>query len=130
MTNLVPGSEVTAALSDTEKKFIEVLFENGGNVAEAKRESGYAAGTNPLTRKKIQDAIIEYGRFQLALHTPKAVAKMTGVLDTPTELGNDKLLEASKQILDRVGIVKKEQLEIDNISPNAILILPPKNKED
>lgn len=118
-------------LTAQEQTFIDALFENGGNVMRANITAGYHP-TAPTVRgnKTIQDALIEQTRFYLAANAPKAAKKMVGVLDNPTELGTDKLLEASKQILDRVGVIKKEQLEIEANMPNAVLILPQKNKEE
>lgn len=124
-------TKIKDELNPQQKIFLEALFENGGNIAAAKREAGYTSSTNPITiSKKLQDAILEEARLQLALNTPKAVSKMVGIFDDPTALGTDKILETAKQILDRVGIVKKEQIELETNMPNAILILPPKNKED
>jgi hypothetical protein len=45
----------------------------------------------------------------------------------PTELGLRDKLNAAKDLLDRVGIVKTEKIQVE--SSNGLMILPPKEKE-
>ena len=51
---------------------------------------------------------------------------MVGVLDDPTALGAKNSVAAAKEVLDRIGIVKKEKLEISSEEGNGIFILPAK----
>jgi len=68
----------------------------------------------------------------LAYNAPKAAFGMVGVIDDPTALGAKNSVAAAKEILDRVGIVKKEKLEVSSEDGSGIFILPPKreDKED
>ena len=54
---------------------------------------------------------------------------MLGVLDDPTALGARNQINAAKEVLDRTGLVKKEQVEVTNTG-GAMFILPPKQGED
>ena len=49
-----------------------------------------------------------------------------GMID-PTELGLRDKLNAAKDLLDRVGLVKTEKVQVE--SSNGLMILPPKEKE-
>jgi hypothetical protein len=68
----------------------------------------------------------------MALHAPKATQKLLSILDDPTALGAKNLLAATKEILDRAGVIKQERLEIkagagaDGANNGAMFILPPK----
>lgn len=129
--NLTTTTKSDSVLTEKQQAFIDALLGPAeGNIAEARRLAGYHPSQDVLSSKKVQDEILDRTRTYLAHNAPRAAFRMTGVLDNPTELGNDKLLEAAKQILDRVGIAKKEQVDIANTTPNAILILPAKQKEE
>lgn len=129
MTTLTPTDDT---MTEKQLAFVDALFDEDiqGNTKEAKLKAGYSPNTSLVYSAKMKDAIIDRAKTYLAMNAPKAAHRMVGVLDNPTELGNDKLLEASKQILDRVGITKIEQMEVMNTTPNAILILPAKQQEE
>jgi hypothetical protein len=52
------------------------------------------------------------------------------VLDDPTALGAKNSVAAAKEVLDRVGIVKKEKLEVSSEDGNGIFILPAKRSDE
>jgi hypothetical protein len=45
----------------------------------------------------------------------------------PTELGLREKLSAAKDLLDRVGLVKTEKVQVE--ASNGLMILPPKDKD-
>lgn len=47
------------------------------------------------------------------------------VLDDPSSMGARNAISAAREILDRTGLVKKEQVEVTGTS-GGIFILPPK----
>ena len=51
------------------------------------------------------------------------------VLDDPTAMGARNAVAAATQVLDRVGIVKKEKVEVTS-DTGGLFILPPKKAED
>lgn len=115
-------------LTDKQKLFLAYLAnEAKGDVRTAMRLSGYSDNTgisdiiNSLT-----DEIIDISKKLMAANSVKAAVKMSGVLDDPSALGNDRLITAAKEILDRAGVVKKEQ-EAQVIKADNIYILPPKD---
>ena len=46
----------------------------------------------------------------------------------PTELGMKDKLTAAKDLLDRVGLVKTEKLQVE--ASNGLMILPPKDIDE
>ena len=72
--------------------------------------------------------IVEKAENVLAIHSPKAVMGLVNALDEDglTPASNIRM-EAAKQILDRVGIVKREKVDINAQVAHGIFILPAKD---
>ena len=64
----------------------------------------------------------------LAMNAPKAAWGMVDVLDNPEAMGARNSIAAASQILDRTGLIKKEQIEVNNTG-GAMFILPPKSED-
>ena len=89
-------------LTDMQEKFLDVLFtEAQGNPREAARIAGYSEHSYPKVIRNLD----EDGT------TPQASIR----------------LAAANSLLDRVGITKKDQLDINMKSLHGIFILPPKD---
>ena len=58
------------------------------------------------------------------MYAPKAAYSLTSILDNPDALNEKHEISASKEILDRTGLIKKEQVEATG-SAEGIFILPP-----
>jgi len=127
-----PVTNADTTLTEKQQAFCDALMDEdiAGNTRLAKLKAGYSPNTTLILTPAMKEKMKENAETYLALNAFKAAHKMVGVLDNPTDLGTDKVLEASKQILDRVGITKKEQLEVMNTTPNAVLILPAKQQEE
>ena len=117
----------------TEKQlaFLEALASDAkGSIRVAMDIAGYSKAThfkeviNPL-----QDEMIAVANTVLATNSVKAAFGLTGVLDDPTALGAKNAVTAATQILDRVGVVKKEKVEVSS-DTGGLFILPPKKGED
>lgn len=117
-------------LSDQQKLFLEVLFtkEVAGNFCKAKELAGYSKtyATSSLL-KILEEEVLKATREYISRIAPKAAFSLGNVLDDPTQLGVRDKLAAAKDVLDRVGIVKTEKMEITG---NAVFILPPKKTEE
>lgn len=120
---------MTKKLSDQQNLFLEYLFgEAEGDALTAKRLAGYS-DTTPTSQivRTLKDEIVERTKDYLAMNGPKAAAKVVGVLNNPIALGNKEVLAASKEILDRIGVVKTEKVEV---SGHGIFYLPKKDVVD
>ena len=76
----------------------------------------------------LKDEINERASTMLAMNAPKAAWGMVDVLDDPGAMGARNSIAAAAQILDRTGLIKKEQIEVKNTG-GAMFILPPKNDD-
>jgi len=117
-------------MTERQELFLEALCgEAQGNIRQAMRIAGYSDNTtiheavNP-----IRDEIVERASMMLAMNAPRATFSMLGVLDDPGAMGARNAVAAAREILDRSGIVKKDQVEVKG-PEGGIFILPPKQSE-
>jgi hypothetical protein len=116
-------------LTERQQKFLEVLFEEaGGDVVQAKRLAGYADSvrTSEVIRG-IKEEIMERTQLYMARNAPRAAMSLVSGMIDPTELGLRDKLNAAKDLLDRVGLVKTEKVQVE--ATNGLMILPPKEKD-
>ena len=75
----------------------------------------------------LKNEIIERAESVLAAHSPKAALSMANAIDDDGSIpGASIRMEAAKQILDRVGIIKSEKIDINAKVAHGIFILPAK----
>ena len=101
-----------------------------GNIRSAIKMAGYGEGVNARdVVPSLQEELVQIAEHILATHAPQAAFGITGVLDDPTALGAKNAVRAAKEVLDRVGVVKKEKMEVTT-DGSGIFILPPKNPQE
>ena len=120
------------SLTNTQEKFLDVLFgEAKGNLKKAGELAGYSEHSYPKVVRNLKQEIISRADNYLATHSAKAASKMVDMLDEDGTTPHANIrMEAAKQILDRIGIVKKDQLDINMKALHGIFILPAKDKLD
>jgi len=116
-------------LTAQQEQFLEVLFnEAQGNPKKAGDIVGYAPGYYLKVVKSLKEQILERSEYSLAMHSAKAVKGLVDALDEDGKTpGVNIRMEAAKQILDRVGIVKRDKLDVTAQVAHGIFILPPKD---
>ena len=116
-------------LTDRQSTFLDCLFDDAnGNIRTAMKIAGYSENTKTSTvLQTLQNEIIDRTQMYLASNGPMAAMAMTGVLTDPTALGNRDRIAASREILDRTGIVKTERITVKTDAP-SLLIFPPKSE--
>ena len=126
---MLPEKIQSKELTTQQKTFINVLFgEAEGNPKKAGELAGYASSSYPNVVKALKDEIIERAEYSLALHSAKAVKGLVDALDEDGKTpGVNIRMEAAKQILDRVGLVKKEKIDINAKVAHGIFVLPAKD---
>lgn len=118
-------------LTEQQQKFLDVLFYEGidGDIRKAMELAGYS---NNLPTSKVtvplKDEILEKTKEYLAVQGPKAAAGIIEIITDPTQLGNRDKLAASKEVLDRIGVIKSEGIVVE--AQNGVMILPPKDDAD
>jgi len=115
-------------LTDRQKTFLEVLFEKAhGDVVQAKLLAGYSehTATSEIVNS-LKKEIMEATEAFMSRNAPKAAVAMVSGVDDPTQLGMRDKLSASKELLDRVGIIKTEKVQVE--ASGGVMLLPPKKK--
>jgi len=117
-------------LTEKQEAFLEALTgEARGNIRQAMRMAGYSDSTriNEVVGP-LRDEIVEQASLMLAMNAPMATISMIDVLHDPAAMGARNAVAAAREILDRSGLVKKEQVEVKG-PEGGIFILPPKQAE-
>ena len=127
------GSSITKTqkrnLTDMQEKFLNVLFgEAHGNPREAAKIAGYSEHSYPKVIRNLKKEITELAENHLSTHSAKAATRLTTLLDEDGTTPHTGIrLAAANSVLDRVGIVKKDQLDINMRAVHGIFILPAKD---
>ena len=116
------------SLTDTQEKFLDALFgEARGTPKNAGELAGYSEHSYPKVLRSLKSEIVARAENYLAVHSAKAATKMVAMLDEDGTTPHASIrIEAAKQILDRIGIVKKDSLDINMKAMHGIFILPAK----
>ena len=123
-------------LTDMQEKFLDVLFaEARGNPREAARLAGYSENSYSKVIRNLKKEITELAENHLSTHSAQAANRLIALLDEDGTTPQASIrLAAANSILDRVGLVKKDQLDINMKALHGIFILPakdnPKKDED
>ncbi len=122
---------MTKTLTPKQEEFLEALLgEARGNIRIAMDIAGYSKSTKTAeVVEPLKNEITVRAGIMLAMNTPKAVFVTVDVLNDPTAMGAWNAISAAREILDRTGLVKKEQVEVTG-STGGLFILPPKTGED
>ena len=117
------------SLTDSQEKFLDALFgEAKGNPKKAGELAGYSEHSYPKVLRNLKSEIVSRAETYLATHSAKAATKMVDMLDEDGTTPQASIrMEAAKQILDRIGIAKKEKLDVNVKALHGLFILPPKD---
>ena len=117
-------------LTEKQQAFLEALVgEARGDIRSAMRVAGYSDSTKVHeVVTPLREEIVERASMMLAMNAPRATFSMIDVLHDPAAMGARNAVAAAREILDRSGLVKKEQVEIKG-PEGGIFILPPKQVE-
>ena len=115
-------------LTDIQEKFLDALFGTArGDPKKAGELAGYSNHSYPKVLRNLKQEIVSRAENYLAVHSAKAATKMVDMLDEDGTTPHANIrIEAAKQILDRIGIVKKDQIDINMKAMHGIFILPAK----
>ena len=117
-------------LTDKQQKFLDVLSsETNGDIKAALKIAGYEDTSYYAVVKSLREEIIDCANTILAHSAPKAAQKLVQVLesDEPIPQVNAKL-QAAQTLLDRVGVAKKENINVNHNVSGGIFLLPNKKE--
>ena len=121
----------TKNLTDKQAAFLEALLGKArGNIRAAMDIAGYSKTTaTSEVVGPLKEEITERAGMMLAINAPKAAFGIIDILEDPSSLGARNAISAAREVLDRTGLVKKEQVEI-TANTGGMFILPPKTAND
>ena len=118
---------MTKFLTPKQEDFLEALLgEARGNIRAAMDIAGYSRTTKTaVVVGPLKEEITEWAGIMLAMNAPKAAFGIVDVVDDPSAMDCSNATSAAREVLDRTGIVKTEQLEV-TANTGGMFILPPK----
>ena len=127
--NLLPQTQKKKELTVQQEQFLELLFENGGNVRQAAELAGYSSGSIAWLKERLADEIVERTKTMLASQSLQAANKLANLVTAvDIERGDDLRLRAAESILNRVGIAKQETMNHNVQAIHGVVLLPPKKE--
>lgn len=115
--------------TDKQLKFVELFFEPeySGKVRQAATDAGYSPNT-PLSIiiGSVRDELMVMADKVLLVNLPESIHGIVNVLRDPEQKGARARLDAAAMLMDRVGVTKKERIEIEHKAPNGLFIIPSK----
>ena len=127
--NLLPQTHNKKELTQQQERFLELLFENGGQVTAAAVDAGYSRGSAAWLKSTLADEIVDRTKTILATNAMKAANRVIQTIDNPApERGDDLRLKAAESLLNRVGVAKQEQINHNVQAIHGVVLLPPKKE--
>ena len=117
-------------LTDKQEKFLDVLGgEAKGDLRKSIILAGYEESSYYAVIKSLRQQIVDVANTILAHSAPKAAQSLVDVLesDAPIPQVNAKL-QAAQTVLDRVGVSKREHLNVSHSVTGGIFLLPDKKE--
>ncbi len=114
-------------LTTKQQMFLDNIVSCNGNLKQAAELAGYAPGSYTTIAKGLRKEIIEIAENIMAASAPQAAMKVVEMVtsDNPVPQANVRL-QAAQTLLDRVGLGKKDKLEVDVQGSQGLFILPAK----
>ena len=130
MNNSLLPPQKKRELNEQQQKFLDALaHEAKGNIKQALAIAGYAETSQSNIVSSLKDEIVEVATKILAKSAPMASQKLVEILmsDDPIPQVGAKL-QAAQTLLDRVGVAKRDKLDVTHTAASGIFILPNKEK--
>jgi len=118
--------KTTRKLTEKQQSFLDYLIETDGNPKEAAELAGYS-GNHYQIIQTLREEIVDLASDVLARSAPQAAFKLIEVMNSDKSMPQiNTKLQAAQTILDRVGVSKRERLDINHNVNGGIFILPEK----
>jgi len=120
----------TRKLTDKQEKFLENLIETKGNLKLSAELAGYS-GNHYQVLKSLKEEVVDLASNVLAREAPSAAFKLVEIMNSDDAVPQANVkLQAAQTLLDRVGVVKQDKLDINHNVSGGIFILPQKETVD
>ena len=126
MSTNIALQKTTRKLTEKQQSFLDYLIETDGNPNEAAELAGYS-GNHYQIIQTLREEIVDLASDVLARSAPQAAFKLIEVMNSDKSMPQiNTKLQAAQTILDRVGVSKRERLDINHNVNGGIFILPEK----
>jgi len=129
----LPQSMIDKKRKYTEKQqsFLDAMYDSKtGDVRQAMLVAGYEA-TSPamFLIQSLSSELIEIASHTLAMNAPRAANKIVDIMvsNEPIPQVNQKL-QAAQTLLDRVGVVKEQKMNVEHNVSGGIFVIPAKEE--
>ena len=118
------------SLTEQERIFIDALYDPEINPFHdpdiAKKVAGYDSNVSCVSiMRKVKEQVKDDTHNYFVSRSPYAAKLIHDIASSKINVpGQDKLLNAAVQILDRAGIVKKEKQQLEVKASDGIVIIP------
>ena len=129
--NFLPtNSDKKRKLTEQQQQFLTALGSVArGDINLALKEAGYADSSKSNVVDSLKDEIVDVATKILAKSAPRASHKLVEILesDDPIPQVNAKL-QAAQTLLDRVGVAKRDKVDVSHTVSSGIFIIPQKEE--
>ena len=125
-TSFLPSLDNKRKLTEQQQTFLSTLATSAkGNINKALDIAGYKETSYYNVINSLKDEIIDVATKLLAKSAPQASQKLVEILnsDDPIPQVNAKL-QAAQTLLDRVGVAKRDKLDVTHTCTSGIFRLP------
>jgi|TARA_R110000824_G_scaffold55276_1_gene152436 hypothetical protein len=118
-------------LTEKQENFLTALFSNGGNISEALKTAKYSHHSRKDVLASLKEEIAERTKVMLSGAAVKAADNIikTMDVDVDAEIPTNRLelrYRAAGDVLDRIGITKRQQIDVSGEIKHGIVLLPSK----
>ena len=127
-TSFLPSLDNKRKLTEQQQTFLSVLATSAkGDINKALNIAGYKETSYYNVINSLKDEIVDVATKILAKSAPQASQKLVEILnsDDPIPQVNAKL-QAAQTLLDRVGVSKRDKLDVTHTATSGIFLLPEK----
>ena len=117
---------INKKLTEKQQSFLDNLIETKGDLKLSAELAGYA-GNHYQVINSLKEEIVDLAGSILAKEAPKAAFKLVELMEGKGAVPQANVkLQAAQTLLDRVGVTKKEQLNVNHNVQGGLFILPEK----
>jgi len=126
--SFLPDGNTKRKLTEQQETFLNALSgEARGNIVKAMEVAGYSPTSKSHLIDSLKEEIIEVANKILATSAPRASQKIVEILDSDDPIPQvSAKLQAAQTLLDRVGIAKRDKLDVTHTAVGGIFLLPEK----
>jgi len=117
--------------TEKQQAFLDAMYDSKtGDVRQAMTVAGYdSSAPSTFLLQSLSSELIEIATHTLAKNAPRAANKIVDIMtsDMPIPQVNQKL-QAAQTLLDRVGVVKEQKMNVEHNVSGGIFIIPAKEE--